>query len=462
MAAVPGRYVYAVPLVRNAEEAIAQIKSRVTEAGIVEPAIVAIHSGAVSSDRSVPRTLSETPADYPTGSHVVAICTHEGLMAADLHAYAGWTLLIDEVPTVMASGTFRSPAAAGYLAQHYKLTPVDGTGWSAVQPDDTAPGVRALAVDDFLRPLGEFAKRAAQRGAFVDFVDWTNLEDGRRWSWWSMWSIAEAKAFAEIVLVGNAFSTSMTRQVIARSMPGSVQFVPFDLPVRPERLPRTVVVHYFAERPGTTTYWAAPAGRRCVEAVGNWLRANAPGDLLWSANSKAADVLADCGVPGQREQPILTGLNAYRHLTWAAIIYSAKMQRDEHVALRLFDLDAEQVRRTREYEVILQFAFRTALREDGFTGTIHVAVYDRAQAEFLADYLNKHDLARTEVRYEDVGIAQLYQIGQTATADREHDSVTIRRRASAKERAKRHRDLKQAEAQARGERPRPRGRPKKT
>jgi hypothetical protein len=196
-----------------------------------------------------------------------------------------------------------------------------------------------------------------------------------------------------------------------------VELVPFDLPPSATRAPRRVTIHYFTPHPGTSEFWRGD-GARCISAIGKWLVQRAPQhDLLWSSNKEAVDLLAAAGVGGIQVQPIQTGSNQYRHLNWAAIIYSAKLTPDERTAYRLFGLSAADVRRSREFEAILQFSFRTSLREDASIADVDVVVYDKAQAEFLEGFLTKHALAATvDLSYEDVGIANLMTKGTAKKA----------------------------------------------
>lgn len=405
----PRRYLYALPTTLLLNEALESIADMAGGAGRQPPPMVSITSKVPGAGK-VARRLEECAADHATAPHVVVLCTHEGLMSADLQAFVGWTLFIDEVPTIVEGGVFTTPLSAPLFNSLYRLDPVDDTGWSVLTARASEPSAQTIAKDTLLRPLARLHRRALEssRPVLADLTDWSEMGEREAWSWWSMWEIGKTAAFAEVRLVGNAVGSSLTKQAIEQwtKVDGDVQFEHFDLPsFSVVRASRKATVHYFTEHPGNTVFWERDEGRRCVAAIAAWVKQHAPAnDLLWSGNKTIIEQWSAAGVHGKQEQPMLAGINAYRNLTWAAILFSAKMQPSERVAMRLFEPDAEAVRRSREFETILQFAFRTALREEAFNGHIHIVVYDRQQAEFIAAFLQERGLAEAEAQYEDIGI----------------------------------------------------------
>lgn len=255
----------------------------------------------------------------------------------------------------------------------------------------------------------------------VNLSSWDDMLDGREWAWWSIWPLERVISFREIRIVGNAFSTSQTRSVIRHwfGTSGELEFEQFELPKATSvRKSRNAIVHYFTDVPGTTKIWTqTDFGRQCLLQIAAWIISNAPRhELLWSANSQVADILAAAGISGIRERPLLAGINQYRHVTWAALIYSAKLQKSEQIALQLFEPNATEIQRSREYEALLQFAFRTSLRENDFAGTVHIIVYDRGQADFLVNFLHEHALAEATFSYENIGISGIATQAKTTKA----------------------------------------------
>ena len=88
---------------------------------------------------------------------------------------------------------------------------------------------------------------------------------------------------------------------------------------------------------------------------------------------------------------------------------------------------------------------RSALRENAFTGTVHIVVYDRAQAEFLASFLNEHGLPKPELVFEDIGIASVAPRQGTArpsVSQRTTDPKALAKTAAERKREQRAREKK--------------------
>jgi hypothetical protein len=225
-----------------------------------------------------------------------------------------------------------------------------------------------------------------------------------------------------------------------------------------------VVIRYFTEHPGSTTFWAKhPDGQRCIQAAAEWIAANAPADRhMYAANKGVEGVLAQARVRGERLTPCVAGLNDLDDLEHASILFSAKLTPQEEKALALFGIDKEAVRRSREFETVLQFVSRCAVRRPDFGGTCFWNVYDGEQARFLRAFVEEHGLAEAELHYVDVGIGHVVRprkqtklVGGAAAARDE------KRRKCNTERVRAHRERKRAEKVASGAY-RGRGRPRKS
>ena len=99
-------------------------------------------------------------------------------MTTDLSDYAGWTLLIDEVPDVVACGTWRTGASLAQFRANYGLLRQPGRGdWNRVAVKADAPGAAMIAADDLVGGLATFHRRALSRSASTP-----TSPNGRRWS----------------------------------------------------------------------------------------------------------------------------------------------------------------------------------------------------------------------------------------------------------------------------------------
>jgi hypothetical protein len=330
-----------------------------------------------------------------------------------------------------------------------------------------APSTHLISRDDLVGGAAAFHRRAQSgSGVYANLREWEEMESGDEWSWWSIWEVGELAAFDRVLLVGNAFSQSITRRLMAER-PGEgyrAAFQRFALPWgRRHHAPRRVVISYFTENPGSTTFWAKhPDGQRCIGAVARWIAENTPADQhMFACNNETDAVLTQARVMGLRLTPCVAGLNDYDDLEHATILFSGKLSPQERKALALFGIDEEEVRRSREFEAVLQFLFRSAIRKPEFDGTCYWNVYDGEQARFLAGFLEEHGLAEVEVQHVDVGIGHIVRPQRHAKPTNEAvEARREKRRRSNTERVRAHRERKKAEKQASGTY-RPRGRPRK-
>lgn len=465
----PGRYLLAVPtqkLLAEHARGTDGLRPRFTAAGL--PASTEIVSISTATHaRSVRRAVAEAADLYRDRQHVVVVCTHAALMTTDLSGYVGWTLLIDEVPDIVACDTWRTGGSVAQFRDNYALLGQPGKGtWNRVAVRADAPGAALIAADDLVAGLATFHRRALSRsGVYANLSDWEDMESGVEWSWWSVWEVSELAAFDRVMLVGNAFSHSVARRLMEeRAGEGwRVDLRHFDLPwERRERAPRRVVIRYFTEHPGSTTYWTGnPDGQRCIQAVAQWIGENAPAaSHMFASNRVMEATLTQARVMGLRLTPCVSGSNDYDEFEHASILFSAKLTPQEEKALVLFGIDAQQVRRSREFETILQFVFRGVIRQPGFAGTCYWNVYDGEQARFLKGFVEEHGLAGVELQYVDLGIGNFVRPQKHKKLGAEDGSARdARRRINNTERVRAHRERKKAEKMKTGTY-RQRGRPK--
>jgi len=238
----------------------------------------------------------------------------------------------------------------------------------------------------------------------------------------------------------------------------------FPLPGVPRvRRPRRVVIRYFTEHPGSTSFWVKhPDGQRCIRAAASWIAANTCADShMFASNSDIATVLTEAQVRGLRLTPCVSGSNEYDDNHYASILFSGKLTPKEEKALCLFVIDPAEVLRSREFEVLLQFVFRCIIRKPEFDGTCYWNVYDGEQARFLKAFVEEHGLADVAIEYVDVGIGDIVRpkMHKKAASDAADASSAPRRRSSI-ERVRAHRARKKAEKMLAGSY-QGRGRPKK-
>ena len=98
-----------------------------------------------------------------------------------------------------------------------------------------------------------------------------------------------------------------------------------------------MVIRYFTEHPGSTTFWANhPEGQRCVRAAAEWIAENGPADRhIFASNAAIEGVLAQARVMGLGLSPCVAGLDDYDDMEHASILFSAKLTPQEEGAQRL-------------------------------------------------------------------------------------------------------------------------------
>jgi hypothetical protein len=118
-------------------------------------------------------------------------------------------------------------------------------------------------------------------------------------------------------------------------------------------------------------------------------------------------------------------------------------------------LDREAIKHAREYEDVLQFVLRGAIRNADFGGTYDVYVYDEFQAAALRDKLLATNITdRVElITVEEAGIMDVTRPGASATISA--DTRTPREKSEEKkvaerERGRRRRAAEKAKRQAEG------------
>ncbi|MGG5890994.1 hypothetical protein ACLF3G_28340 [Falsiroseomonas sp. HC035] len=467
----PRRYLLAVPTKKLlVEHATGEdgLRQRIFAAGL-PPCVEVITISTATHARSVRRAVAEAADTYRARQHVVVICTHAAMMTTDLSAYSGWTLLVDEVPSIVACDTWRTGGSRAHLEAHYVLHRQPGKGaWSRVVVRSNAPSAQMISRDDLVGGAVAFHRRALSRsGVYANLQAWEEMESGDEWSWWSIWEVGELAAFDRVLLVGNAFSHSITRRLMAER-PGEgyrARFQPLALPwTRRQHAARRVVLRYFTENPGSTTFWTNhPEGQSCIGAVSRWIADNTPAaQHMFACNNEIEAAVTQARVMGLRLTPCVAGSNDYDDFEHATMLFSAKISPQERKALTMFGIDEEEVRRSREFEAVLQFLFRSAIRRPEFDGTVYWNVYDGEQARFLASFIGEHRLAEVELQCVDVGIGHIVRPQRYAkVSDDVVQARHERRRQSNSERVRAHRERKQAERKAEGTY-RGRGRPKKT
>jgi hypothetical protein len=389
MATQPDKYLLAVDRREVMEARIARIDEKAAAAGTY-PVCRSIYSKSEGrfedGTGNVRQTLREQPTQDIHTPHVVVVCTHEGLLSSDLSTYQGWTLIIDENPNVWAFGEVQSEYTWPIFERFFGLEPNEDE-WSQVTVCRDAPTMTALAKDTAISPkFVEMYRRWQNTRPMVKLTQWDEASDGRQWSWCSVWNPEKLDAFQRIMILANSFTESITYKLLKRA---GVHLVPFSIHDDREWVPRTVLLRYFAsQHQAGTGFWTNDSDSGGKEALGKtfeWISHNSdPENHYYSTN---LHVLKSTNLPGIKLQPKVSGSDAYKHLTCASFIYTAKPSQAEVAAFSRYGITYDEIVRARQNEDLVQFLFRSNLRVPDDPRDVEFRVYDLQQATFVKEFI---------------------------------------------------------------------------
>lgn len=438
MADTPGRYLWAAPITDLIDEQVPRLRELASSADVL-----ALH-GKAKLRGSVGRNISELPAQYGAECHVGAFVTHEGMLGADLTAFAGWHVRIDETPNSIAAGILKIPHSVDLFKAHYTLEPMSGTDWSQVVPRNRAKNWAHFARDDIGKQLANFhALASGARGVIIGLNDWNDARDRSGVEWLSVWTPAELDACASVTLTGAGYFHSLAHRITSACLADQVQYVRTPaLNSRRTGQPK-VRIHYFTQaHRGTTSFWDKSQGRWCLVQVCEWLVKHVPDLGYWSGN-EAPRHLLEHRVRGRIVAPKLAGLNALRDYKSCAFLYSSKAVAEDKPLKSVFGLSDDDIIAARETEDILQFAFRGAIRHPSYDGPYDIYLYHQAQADAVAAAMAGYGLFDVEVTpIIDSPIMNTLIEGTATTASLNAAIKRETKREQDRVRAKRYRDKK--------------------
>lgn len=393
----PGRYLFAFKTLALLSEQVAAMSAEARHVPLREA-----HSDREKKVGTVQRQLDDAAQDLAGEAHAFVMTTHESLMARDLSDFVDWHIRIDEAPDAVGAGRLNINTAntRAFLEENYVLSPMP-SGWSKVTPTGKEYNWRKAKGDVLYANLSAFSNQAHRvTGVFVDTDVWKT----KATQWLSVWvpDLLDQIAPASVQIAGATFMTSVGG-LVARKW-GTAKIIERHLPMIRTQQP-LIRIHYFTEgHEGTTDLWQGHEGRRFIVAACDWLAKNVPNLGFWSGN-KVVEQLMDWRVPGGPIPPKIAGLNQYRDCESCAFIYSAKPGLDDSAVQSEFDITTGEMRAAREDEDILQFVMRGALRKPDYSGAYDIYLYNKRQAETLADQLTLGGFDHVELGAIDAGFA---------------------------------------------------------
>lgn len=403
----PGRYLLAAPRTALLDEHADFLGNEAHERRIMIR-IEVVHAAQGLPD--VPRRIADACQSLSQEEHAILLITHEALRSIDLspfmEAESPWHARVDEIPDALASGTFKAPASAQYLGQVYDLASTDAEGWwqATLKPDAPAPS--ALMADTHLRDLVAFDKRARSHqggGVLVNVGDWRDATlKNRTVQWYSAWTPAALDGFVSVEIAGANFWTSLCGLASERLDGDRVDYIEQRLGTGQRQTKPTVVLRYFTHaHTGSTAWWAdGSPGKQHLNSVLRHL--TTVRDLGYYSGNECVTSYFEGWLPdAEAVRPKQAGTNGLINHTSCAFIYSNKTQTADDAIRVALGFTADEIKRARETEDVIQFVMRGAVRDPTFTGTYTVFLYDCAQADALGDYLRANGVA-DDVRIEGV------------------------------------------------------------
>jgi hypothetical protein len=469
----PGRYLIVRDRVEAIDEYIATLYDLMKHHG-TNPIVVSIRSEPNNRGHSVRNEVEALPERYDQMQHVIAIVTHKALMMADFSGFGGWHCTIDETPVILDRQDLVTKRSSEFFERHYALESVHkdwsavtltATGWDTTGADlEADDGARYLKVfhdrvtDATPLPPGpvpaRISNRAKQSGRQVicNLSDWSEMEDGRRWTWWSLWSPYQLSEFASVEFLANGFDQSVTFALLRSVWPEIDWYETHNASPR-TFAHRSVRIEYFARRHvASKSFLESADGIDHLGRIGRYV-AERGETYIWTANNAFAQHLSALS-PDAKLRPHQAGSNRWDAINSATMVYAAKPSMESRAVMNLLAVDANVWVRSYEHEAILQFMCRTSVRNPASTDTVVLRVYDKAQADYLVRYFEAAPHVTVAAFCVDLGYANLVRTAAGVVArvltPEEADQKAAALRLRKKETERKRRAAKKAAETAAG------------
>jgi hypothetical protein len=416
-----GRTVFAVDRKEIASARAEAIRTSAEKAGFnPHVRVICSEDEQARNHRSVARRIEDAAVDLADDPHAVLIVCHAGLRLADLSAFSGWSLIIDEAMNLLEHRVEETGAMLAWLEANYQLgreqQVVNGHGSISSQVLPEPDGSYAIKfVGAFT--MGDIAKRGSRDWLSFHQMVLTSHARCDVGSWrekarWSAWRRLDAgvhlAAFDEVFILADSFTDSETHLLMGCE-PGLTFAEIAEIRVRDAAWcwrRRDARVEFFLDhRSVSDSLLKAPAFRRHLKAIGRHIAANSSeDDHLWSCNDAQAAALKACKIPGRKVQPVQAGANEHDQIATVSILYSAKPSPEAKVLYGRWGITEQQLIAAREFNAIRQFVMRSNARVPDSVRPLTFRVMDRAQAGDLERYLTAMYGFNVTLEHVDLGI----------------------------------------------------------
>jgi hypothetical protein len=381
-------------------------------AGVYGTAPIIDKVNCAQTDRlgSVSRQIEALPDRHRSNDHVIVLATHAGMLRSDFSDFAGWRIIVDEVPAFLDFEEKRTHLDAAFFQAHYQLEAA-ADGWSFVKATHKGS---ALSVTDVLadqshdhlavfhRRVLEATPESSNRCVLVNLPSWDKMSDQKvQWCWASAFSLNELEPFDSVTLLGNRFRADVGSLISEHLCRNNIEWEALPPPPQSRHFQfRPVHINYFSEsRAASRHLFESEEGQAMLREIGMRLAQELPGsDHIWTANGRERGaskvqhpkaLLESAGMNISRYlTPRQSGTNIHSKVSHAAAIYSAKASPNLVALLDVLGIERRAWERSIEHEAILQFVTRTSVRDPDNCSPVRLWVFDRDQALYLKTYFD--------------------------------------------------------------------------
>ena len=377
-----------------------------------KPMIRRIFSNPNDYGNTVAQKIECLPDEYADFKHVIVLATHAAMLRSDFNGFAGWQIIVDEVPQFLDFEEKQTHLDAEFFQKYYRLEPREN-GWYLVKLTNAGKRLTVASVraDQSHKHLAVFHARVIKsshdipvRFVLCNLSNWKNMSASEvKWCWASTFSLWELEAFNRVVLLGNRFRSDIGN-IISEKL--SVEPIDWEelpsLTRKSEFVRRAVHIHYFSEtRRSSRCCFDSDEGQVMLREIGAYLSKVLPADnSIWTANDssvRANTISPKCAMVegGLSDKhylpPRQAGTNNHMGKSHAAMIYSAKPSPHLVALLKMLNVPVELWAASVEHETVLQFMSRTSVRDKDNSSPVHLWVFDRDQALYLKEHFDSLD-----------------------------------------------------------------------
>ena len=376
MAKEKGRYVYAAPTIRTLNQTLENLKK-------AAPSFRCILINNEISTATVPEQLLSAKTeidDLYNDVPVTIFVTHAALTLCDWSPFTAFNLIVDEItePVRIWAEDFRTHKDV--LARYLQLE----------TPDEVVSRVIPTSEGNLLLTSGNYDK---VQKAVRDLLELSARKRSTLYAMSESWNDYRTQKhfihsfepsifqdFASVLMVGDDFE----RSILYRIWSKEIHFQAANIQMRKRKVPLfdRATITYFSDRNASMTFFNSKDDP--LMQIGKKLQDR---DVeFWTTNADYRGKLSRLLSSEQFVSPKAHGQNHLMNRTSVAWLCALKPANDDAAVYELlYSISRTELVEWREHNAMYQFVMRSALRDFDSQEPVKVYVFDRAQAEYLAD-----------------------------------------------------------------------------